>query len=51
MKENSWFIEYQKFEVCRSLATAQHRKTWSEVIRRNLDKWKVSKEFVKDRSA
>ena len=48
MEESYWLCKCQKTEVAGSLATGKPRKSSSEVIRRDLQEWKVSKELATD---
>ena len=41
LEESSWHSKCQEFQVDGSLAKGQSRKTWSEVIRRDLENRKV----------
>ena len=50
MEESFWSSMYIKFEVCGSLVRERPRKIWSEVVRQDLERWKVSKELANDRN-
>ena len=50
MKESFWPSMYLKFEVRGSLVREQPRNIWSEVVRQDLERWKVSKMVANDRN-
>ena len=50
MEESFWSSTYLKFEVHGSLVRERPRKIWSELVRQNLERWKVSKELADDRN-
>ena len=50
MEESFWSSTYLKFEVYGSLVRERHRKIWSELVRQDLERWKVSKELTNDRN-
>ena len=50
MEESFWPSKYLKFEVQSSLVRERPRNIWNEVVRQDLERWKVSKELANGRN-